>query len=90
MGRTTIVTVAGLLVVLAMVLYASIGITRHRCEVCVAFDGREMCRTVESASEEEARMGATTNACALVASGVTETIRCQHAPPVRAACEPVP
>ncbi len=81
-------TLVGLLVVLALVIYASVGMTRHRCEVCVAFAGREVCRSVESASEEDARMGATTNACAFVAAGVTETVRCQQAPPVRSACEP--
>jgi hypothetical protein len=87
-ARTTLVTLAGLLIVVALVIYASVGMTLHRCEVCVAFEGRHVCRTVESATEDDARMGATTNACALVASGVTETVRCQQTPPVRAACTP--
>jgi hypothetical protein len=90
MSRSTAITIVGLTVIAGMVAYASLDIVRHRCEVCIAFDGREMCRTVESASEEEAQMGATTNACALLASGVTDSMRCQRTLPTRTACEQTP
>jgi hypothetical protein len=83
------VTLVGLLLLAAVVLYSSVGITTHRCEVCVDFDGRRACRTVEGGSEEEAMAGATINACALVASGVTETVRCQGMPPTRATCDAI-
>jgi hypothetical protein len=88
-GRTTTVTVLALLVLAGIIVYASLGLTTHRCEVCVTFDGRQACRTVEGGSEDEAMTGATTNACALVASGVAETMRCQRTPPARARCEAV-
>lgn len=87
MGRTTLITVVGLALLAAVVIYASVGLSAHKCEVCVAFEGREACRTVEAASLEEARAGATTNACALVASGVTDSMRCQRMGPVRIACD---
>jgi len=86
-GRTTIVTVLSLLALAGIVVYSSMGLTTHRCEVCISFDGRQACRTVEGGSEDEAMAGATTNACALVASGVTETMRCQRTPPARSTCE---
>jgi hypothetical protein len=86
-GRTTIVTVLVLLVFAGIVVYSSLGLTTHRCEVCVSFDGRQACRTVEGGSEDEAMAGATTNACALVSSGVTDTMRCQRTPPARSTCE---
>jgi len=86
-GRTTIVTLLGLLALAGVVVYSSLGLTTHRCEVCVRFDGRQECRTVEGASEDEAMAGATTNACALVASGVTDTMRCQRTPPARSTCD---
>jgi hypothetical protein len=86
-GRTTIVTVLGLLALAGIVVYSSLGLTTHRCEVCVSFDGRQACRTVEGGSEDEAMAGATMNACALVAAGVTDTMRCQRTPPARSACE---
>jgi hypothetical protein len=89
-GRTTIVTVLSLLALAAIVVYSSMGLTTHRCEVCISFDGRQACRTVEGGSEDEAMAGATTNACALVASGVTETMRCQRTPPARSTCEALP
>ena len=90
MGRTTIVTVLSLLALAGIVVYSSMGLTTHRCEVCISFDGRQACRTVEGGSEDEAMAGATTNACALVASGVTETMRCQRTPPARSTCEALP
>lgn len=87
MSRTTIISFLGLLALAGIVVYSSLGLTTHRCEVCVSFDGRQACRTVEGSSEEEAMAGATTNACALVASGVTDTMRCQRTPPARSSCE---
>jgi hypothetical protein len=86
MTKTNIVTIAALAAVVGVVVYSSVGLGMHQCEICVRFDGRESCRTVEAATEDEARMGATTNACALVSSGVTDTLRCQRTPPVRESC----
>lgn len=89
MSKTTVLTLAVLSAFAAIVLYATVGINAHQCEICVRFDGRESCRTVQAGTEEEARMGATTNACALVSSGVTDTMRCQRTPPVRESCDEV-
>jgi hypothetical protein len=52
----------------------------------VSFAEREACRSVEAASEEEARAGAHTNACALLASGVTDTLACERTPETTARC----
>ncbi|MCK6554141.1 hypothetical protein L6Q96_06090 [Candidatus Binatia bacterium] len=82
-------TALGVLVpVAAFVIYSSFQIGEVECEVCIAFDGREVCRTVTGASEEEALRAAIDNACALLAGGVTDTIRCSRTRPVRAECRP--
>jgi hypothetical protein len=76
-----------LALVAAVVVYSSVGLGAHRCEVCIEFGGRQACRTVEAATQDEARMGATTNACAVLSSGVTNSLRCQRTLPIRMACE---
>lgn len=74
----------------AVVVYSSLGLSAHRCEVCLRFEGRQACRTVEAATEEEARNGATTNVCALLTSGVTKSMQCQRATPERVSCQGIP
>jgi hypothetical protein len=85
--RTSVITMIALALLAAAIVYSSVGLGAHRCEVCIEFGGRQVCRTVEAATEEEARLGATTNACGVLASGVTNTLRCQRTPPTRMACE---
>jgi hypothetical protein len=70
----------------AVVILSSLNVADVRCEVCVGFRGREACRTVEAATEEEARAGARDNACALLASGVTDTLACQRTEQITTRC----
>ena len=41
------------------------------------------CRTAAGATKDFAERTATSNACAQISSGVTDTIKCEHAEPVR-------
>lgn len=81
----TVVVLAG---IIGVVVWSSFGIGGVRCEVCIGFDGRQACRAVDADTEEAARSGAVTNACALLASGVTQTLACERTPPTRASCAP--
>jgi hypothetical protein len=56
------------------------------CEVCVRFEGREACRTVNAASRDDGIRGAIDNACGMLTSGVTNTLRCARSEPTRAEC----
>jgi hypothetical protein len=47
------------------------------------YDGRTSCRTAAGSTRDFALRTATSNACAEIASGVTDTIKCEHAEPVR-------
>ena len=69
-------------IVLAVLIYTSFGNQKHRCEVCVAYDGRTACRKASAATKESALRSATDNACAQIASGVTATMVCTAAEPV--------
>lgn len=52
-----------------------------RCRVCIAYNGQTDCRTASAASREEAQRSATTAACAQLAGGVSDSMRCENTPP---------
>lgn len=87
--RNTVVTLAVLVPIVATVVYSSLHVSDFECEVCIAFAGREACRTVKAKTQEEARRGAITNTCALISSGVTDTLRCERTRPGKVACRPL-
>ena len=87
--RNAIVTLAVLAPVIAVVVYSSFQVSDYECEVCIAFEGREACRTVTGKTEEEGLRTAIDNACALLASGVTDSLRCQRTTPRKAECHPL-
>lgn len=80
-----LVSLAGLI---AVVVYASLHTGAVRCEVCIEFRGRQACRTVEGATEDEALAAARTNTCAQLAAGVTDTMACERAPFASSHCSP--
>ena len=78
---------AGVLILfMAFVIYRSLHITGYRCSVCLSFRGQDVCRTVDGPTEREARSGATTNACAFLASGVTDSLACERTVPTKVDC----
>ena len=68
--------------ILLLVLYSTMGNAKYRCEVCVAYQGRNACRTASAATKEQAERTARENACAQIASGVTDSIACDNTTPV--------
>jgi hypothetical protein len=68
-----VVFAAGMLVLIVLAVRSSF---KHTCEVCVAFDGRTECRSASGRTPEEATRTAIDNACAFVASGMTDTVAC--------------
>ena len=88
MKSTSWLALAVLLVLGGLIVYSSLGQGGIRCEVCLEFRGRDVCRAVDGTNERDARMAATTNACTFVASGVTESMACERTPPRKAECRP--
>lgn len=76
-----LLAVLGFAVFLGVMTYSMLGNRKSRVEVCVAFNGRTACRIASGATAEEATRTATDNACALIASGMTDTMTCGHQPP---------
>jgi hypothetical protein len=86
MKATSWVALIVLVVLGGFIVYSSLGQGGVRCEVCIAFRGRDACRAVDGASEHDARNAATTNACAFLASGVTDSMACERTPPTKTDC----
>lgn len=80
---------AAFVLFVAFVVYRSLYIAGFRCDVCIAFQGRQACRSVDGPTEHEARMGAVTNTCAQLSSGVTDSIACERTQPSKVDCRPL-
>lgn len=81
MNKTVVLGVIFVVLVLVVLIYSSMHIANYRVEVCVAFKGRSDCRTASADTQDHALRSAQSNACALLVSGVTEVMQCEHAEP---------
>ena len=88
MKWTSWLALVGLVAIGGFVVYSSLTVGGVRCEVCIDFDGARACRSVDGATEAEARMAARTNVCAQLASGVTKTMACERTTPAKEDCRP--
>jgi len=83
MKKPVVAGIIFVLIVLDVIVYSSFNLAKHRVEVCINFNGRTNCKTASAATEEFALQAAVTNACGEIAFGVTETVACEHTPPVK-------
>jgi hypothetical protein len=74
--KSVLLAILFLAVVIGAVVYTSMSTGRYRVEVCMEFQGRTACRTASAATEMQARRTAQENACALISSGVTDSMQC--------------
>jgi len=81
MKRTVWLSIAFALVVIGFVVYSTFQQPRVRCRACVTFNGRQDCRTASASTQQEALRAAVSNACGLLASGVSESTRCENTQP---------
>jgi hypothetical protein len=86
MKKTKILAVVGVVLVVAYIIYSSIGLAQVSCEVCITFRGGTECRTAQGATAEEAQRTATDVACTFLSSGMTDSIACGNTPPVKLMC----
>ena len=67
--------------VVGYVVFSSFRTHPYRCEVCMVFRGQRDCRTASADTRDGALRTAITNACAQLASGVTESGQCENTTP---------
>jgi len=82
--RAIVMTTA--IVFMGIVVVRSFQIPGFECDACMEFRNMSVCRTVQAATEAEARSGAINNACALISSGVTDTLACERSTPTKLEC----
>lgn len=87
MSKSLVIGLLFAAVVLALMIYAGSGLARHSCEVCITYRGETACRRADGSTEEEARQTATSTACAVLAAGMTETLKCTGTPPKSETCD---
>jgi hypothetical protein len=80
--KAALIGIVFLLVVVGAVVYSTMTLGAHRVEVCMAFNGLTSCRIVSGAKEEETLRTAKSNACATIASGVTDSMACDRTAPI--------
>lgn len=66
---------------LAIMYTSTRNLSSYRVEVCMEYQGRSSCRIAAGATREQAERTARDNACALIASGMTDSIACSNTPP---------
>jgi len=81
MNKTVVIGVAFVVAVLAVLAYTSMHVAQYRVEVCIAFRGRTECRVASADTQDHALRSAQSNACALLVSGVTDTMQCERVDP---------
>jgi hypothetical protein len=74
-------------VTIGLVVRSVLNAQKHSCEVCVTYHGATQCRPAAGSSRDEAVKTATENACAFLASGMTEIVQCQNTRPDSVRCE---
>lgn len=83
MSKPALAGVVFALVILGALIYMSMNLAHShvRVEVCMEFEGRQSCRTVTADNQQHALQTGVSNACADIATGVSETTQCERATP---------
>lgn len=82
MKKPVLIGIIFVAAVLAVLIYSTMNLAQQRVEVCVQYQGRSACRTAKGSTKDFALRTATSNACAQIASGVTDSTACERSEPV--------
>ena len=87
MKKGTVLTI----VFLGVIGYLSVSMiltgSTHQCNVCITYNGIEVCQDVEGMDKNEVIQNGVSTACAGAASGRTESIECSSTPPTKVTCK---
>ena len=70
--------VAFIAIFIAALIFTSGGNAKFRCEVCIAFDGRTVCRNGAATTQTEAQRIATEETCSDLTSGMNNLEHCRN------------
>ena len=87
MKKGTAITVGFLGLIAAFsVIVISTG-SKYECEVCIFYNGFEVCQKVEGMAKMDTVQTGISTACAGAANGRTESMECGQTPPVSVQCK---
>lgn len=83
MNRSSVVilSVVGIALFLGLLTYFSFANRQQRLEVCMSYQGHDACATASGPTRDDAIRTAASTACAQIASGMTDSMACEHASP---------
>ncbi len=73
-------------VLVGFLVYGSRRVTEVECSLCVTFQGQTECRRGSGATAEDAQSAAQRAACAVMTSGMAESVNCSNVPPTNLQC----
>lgn len=79
---------AAILIFLGYVMYSSMAPATVTCEVCLVFDGEEVCRMGAGPDAAAAAAAAQESVCGGNEMGMILAERCRARPPARMTCSP--
>lgn len=85
-ARTIAIIVFTLAAFMGIVVWSTLQAAEVECEVCLTFNGEEVCRLGRGPTQDEAMQAAQESACGGNAPGMAELIRCRGRAPERAQC----
>ena len=87
MKKGTVLTI----VFLGAIGYLSVSLiwtgSTHQCNVCITYNGIEVCQDVEGMDKNDVIQNGVSTACAGAANGRTESIECGMTPPTKVVCK---
>ncbi len=84
--RVKILLAVALAAIVGYILFSPMQLGKVSCEVCMEFDSEKACRTARGPTSDEATTTARDNACALIAFGREDSIRCGNTAPASVRC----
>jgi len=79
------------IVFLGVIGYLSVSMiltgSTHQCNVCITYNGIEVCQDVEGMDKNEMIQNGVSTACGGAANGRTESIECSSTPPTKVVCK---
>lgn len=86
MKRSTLITFAVIVAIVAVFFYMTAARASEECTVCMAFQGGSNCATAAGRTAAEATETAHNTACGPLVRGMNESIACGNRPPVSVQC----
>ena len=87
MSKGAIIAVVFVVAVAGLIWASLRGVDEVTCEVCITYNEETVCRTGKGRSKEDAIDVAARSACAMLSSGMTESMRCERTPPSSQSCD---